>query len=64
MDLDSGKDDYFFLSASVDKTIGVWKGHDDDVRAISRYSKGEYPASFFVVSSTRKYIPLSDIRRV
>ena len=64
MDLDSGKDDYCFLSASVDKTIGVWKGHDEEVRAISLGQREDHSRSLFVASSIRKYIPLSDMRKV
>jgi len=33
--IDSNSDYYYFLSASVDKTIGLWKGKDEDVDHIS-----------------------------
>jgi WD40 repeat protein len=29
--LDFNNDVFYFLSASVDKTIGLWKGKDEDV---------------------------------
>jgi len=33
--IDTNSDFSYFLSASVDKTIGLWKGRDEDVGHIS-----------------------------